>query len=752
MLVWPTTMIPHAIRATPEAVLFTYQRPDDTFAEVAVSANEHNPRSRLRLRGVANDLPDEVLAERLHRSLAHHLRASEPQASTWVAKATRLARSIADTELPRPETLRRAVTRIDAEPEGKHDAHRDDGDEPMPADLLSAVFLGALSRNDFATALAVGDEFRSLAGSSAVHPLVHAIYAAIRGLAEEAIGHAESFAAATVVSSDHRLAALLLSALDQRSASCRHSMITASREGRVEDYIALMDAARSARDAEAMLLAAEQLFSSPWPKRPPASEIIEGLLDLGLFTEAERRLRSAVELPTPDPEAVCLLSELSLWKGEVSEARQLAVRANLGTDDQGARLHTILGVCAWTRGDAGEAREAWETALDLDDLFGSARLWRAQALLRERNFKAALQDAQAKTLSAHPIGDILAALANMGLNRDWQRKPVKPSLSGLMELPDAANFVPVLRVLFPGGEWQETLYAGGDPTAVLTDALARFGLNRSRLTTVTSSTGIERVHVVTPRIETATLQLDLAVAPFETVYAELERRRTELGCMYADTYGAELLLWKGEYEQASTRFESVWQRTHTRWGYVGAGAAQSLLGDYERALEYWREGLELYGAYLDTEATYAYRGDVHYAMGRLDLAAADLEQATRATPTRLGAWVSLTLVKLDQERPKDAIAAFSEVRRLHPTLVWEACREAGLSPTLDVPMSDLRAVVEKGRELLRGNRSSKVYTFSTSDGRFHAVRANYARRWSGLASQALGLSLDVLAGCIARSN
>ncbi|MCB9751640.1 MAG: hypothetical protein H6713_16835 [Myxococcales bacterium] len=293
----------------------------------------------------------------------------------------------------------------------------------------------------------------------------------------------------------------------------------------------------------------------------------------------------------------------------------------------------------------------------------------------------------------------------------------------------------------------------GPPTIELgRRALRALGGNRSApLTRVTRPPATPRRWAYqTPRRAFEDLQLNLFHEPPDAVlarFADARRERPELPYPY--TYGAELLLWLGRYEEAAALLEEAWRRFKTRWAYVGAGAAQGLLGRPGRALDWWKRGAAQFQGMLDAEATYAYRGELYLVHDKPERARQELRFALRHRPSRVASWAALALSGLRVHDRDEAARALAELTRRAPALIWEARRARGLPPQTTLSLNTCSekhvcSTLEAALELARGNRSSKLLTFVDARGRLRVCGDDHATRWRALAGRARSVARDAL--------
>jgi tetratricopeptide (TPR) repeat protein len=277
------------------------------------------------------------------------------------------------------------------------------------------------------------------------------------------------------------------------------------------------------------------------------------------------------------------------------------------------------------------------------------------------------------------------------------------------------------------GRWVDALWA----------TLARYGGDRSA-----SPTLVEETYISTRRVSAARTRRSSALARQqeiltrapEEVLAELAAQAEREGdAPFIGTYACELLMWLGRADEAFARLDALWQTTRTRWSYIGSGAALSQLGRLDEARARWAEGERHFHGLLAAEATYAYRGDVWRELGEYERARADLVQALRTRPTRVGARVSLALTYARLGATESLHATLAELSAQAPGLLWEAHKNAGLGARIDPQAGATVQVLKSALTLLRGNRSSVVLSYYAADGSFRVHAAGRGRVWNEFA-------------------
>ena len=154
-----------------------------------------------------------------------------------------------------------------------------------------------------------------------------------------------------------------------------------------------------------------------------------------------------------------------------------------------------------------------------------------------------------------------------------------------------------------------------------------------------------------------------------------------------------------------------------------------MLGRDERAIQYFEDGFKIY-SYLPAEATYCYRAEIHMRAGRMDLAREDLEQVVEARPTRVGGWIIRAMWGLETGEHDLVAPTRDALLRLVPAYcsLVESKTPWGEDPETQ------RAFFERFLALLRGNRSSTMFSIVDDEGEFrvlpttpHRVQVQWAR-------------------------
>lgn len=402
------------------------------------------------------------------------------------------------------------------------------------------------------------------------------------------------------------------------------------------------------------------------------------------------------------------LAELALWRGDLDLAEREASTV-LATDPAHARALAVRGGVEVLRGALEPALATLDAAVAADAELFEALHFRGEALRRLGRHKDARADFDL-AIALHG-GHSFTARANRLLGVIEER----PELG---DAPYAADtYLELLDALTP---------LAGPPSSEAKAGLAR-GL-RPHLARAIDALGGNRSTTPTRHEDGRAVPIPLRLDARAAARAQQERMRFEpvervlagfapLVAAHGDwptihCHEGETLLWIGRYEEAIACFEralSLFERT--RWGWIGLMASRLMAGDLdgaERANEH---------AMRDPppgRTLFVYRGELHLARGRLDLAEADLERARVMNPERLAC--PLLLARLAVARG-DAARARGEIdaaRTAAPAFFFDVER-AGASAR------DPDALARTALTMMRGNRTAGLVSYFTHDGRLRFV-------------------------------
>jgi tetratricopeptide (TPR) repeat protein len=196
------------------------------------------------------------------------------------------------------------------------------------------------------------------------------------------------------------------------------------------------------------------------------------------------------------------------------------------------------------------------------------------------------------------------------------------------------------------------------------------------------------------------------------IVGRLEQLEAERGAHpLIATYGAELLLWAGDYDQAAVWLQrAVELDDHTRWAYIGLAILHNVTGRPEAALKAIARQQELLQPLANS---FVCTAEAHLQLGDLGRAVTDYEAAVEAHPTRVAAWLGLAAAR--QRRGQSTAAPLERVRHLTPVFFGQWQQEAAGGDELEH--------LEHGLRMLRGNRGSGLITWRTRDGALHGENA-----------------------------
>jgi tetratricopeptide (TPR) repeat protein len=746
---WPPGLQPTSLFACRHGVEFCYLAPENRLFRVMAQLGPGPPR-RLEVHEEPGSEP--FVTARLGKAVALRLQRS-PGARGWLSRAAVFVEEVSrmrafggDGGDPIIDRLLEQVLALST-----HESDRDalgldrdldaleralaDARSKLGDDVLAELGIVAwLTAGSYERALELWDrhsavieardDLRDLACSALVRGYL--------GYVGEAQARAARLVARTCDAVEARYLAALLAYLHQPALAARQLHLAASDPGDGRAFEAHHRLARVAAEGRVYELAREAAEAMCEHAEGPAQRVQAAsmLREAGEFGSAEAVLEQILAVQPDERDATRMLATLRLWRGDHRGAAGLA-RELLERDPDDLLALRSLGIAAHLDGRSRASLELLDRVLELDERDDEARLWRPEILDDLGRCVQARKEVSKVALGDHPAWQLVVARIELGFEHENHRFIADDLIRQLLGDEAVAR-----------GHASRQLAID-----TITRALARFGGNRSaRLTTLTSDGSLRWLdELVSPRRRAELCQLEATRREVDEVLTDFEAlAKAHPEVPFFVTYPAELLLWRGDYERAFARFEQIWQATRTRWGYVGSGAAAMLLGRHEQALALWEEG-KAYYRYLDAEATYCYRGELFRRRGELEPARADLELALRARPTRLGAWVNLALLEHAAGREQALRAAVARVEALCPPYAWAARREAGLAqPRAALEADALATWMSTLLALMRGNRSSVMYTIVERDTDLRVLSADPPQVSREYGRRCLGLFMDEL--------
>lgn len=683
---WPRGLRPASIRVTEQRACFLYVHPESGWAEVWLHPGG---RSLCRDSMVFSD----AALRRLEDALRARWQRDSPAADAWLASALRHRASVlavAPTAPPRDgaiDTARRVLLArhhpLEAL-EGLKDFEPETGRELSCAELACRAFLLALAgRSPEARPLAVEAGERAL------------------GLERGPVAH-------------------LLATLTEVDAASA-CLAGGKRDGTIPMRSLAWVAGLAGNPEHARIAVEELLASNSGDERRAA---LDSLIVAGSLDDTLAWLKARAEA-YPSSELFERIAELHLWRLETSEARTFAARAG---DTPVAAL--VLGAVDVL---AGQHQVALERLADLNGRPEvTARLWCIRALLELGRVHQAISLSQAGSYADRAAWKLWRTYADAHADPTTALRGKEAFQTRL--LLETIHSKAVV----------DAAYARDELAMRLTrQTLERMGGNYSPLATWLTNGSLQISYLFAPRARAVNAQLAIVEHGMDAALADLEAQaRAMPSSPFPRTYRAELLLWSGRTSEARDAFTEIWEQTRTRWGYVGLGAAELYLGNVSAALAAWEDGLNHYD-YLPAEATRAYRGEAYLATDRLEEARAELEHATQASPTRVGAWAALALARLRASDAAGARAALDEIASRAPALLAMVADEHRVKPRSSDPGA-MQLLASATLESLGGNRASELFTFRDHRGRQRALRSVPADHWPRLADQVAPLALDLL--------
>jgi tetratricopeptide (TPR) repeat protein len=771
MRAWPRGLRPTSLCASRRGVELSYRVPasepavDDRWFRVVASLELRHP-SGMSVRGIPG--PDGAALDRLVKAVELRLRRSPP-ARVWLSRARELVDALAhmrafggegsesdaaiDELLACVAELRRETQALSPERCREIETILSRAGERLGAATVAELGVGLwLAGGAFERALDRFSRWREAIAAREDRGALAcaAIMSSYLGRVAHAQEQAKRLAAQARDAIDARHAGELLEQLRRPELAVDLLRMAASDAGGdaglFDAHRRLALAAAAAHDEALVRRAAAAMRAhAQHPDQLLAAAVMQR--EGGEFLAAEATLEQLLGEHPDAREAALLLASSRLWRGDHAGAAELAQQLVDADENDRAALRT-LGAARDLGGAPEQALELLDRALAIDAGDDEARLWRAEVLDHLGRYQQARADVNAVSLGDLPAWQLLRALIEEHAN------------PGLRIEQDTWFIVDTnIRQLLGDEAPADTGASHELAVATIRRAIDRLGGNRStRLTTPTETEPVSLRwldDVESPRRRAESLQLRATYLSVDEVLAEFAAlAQAHPQVPFFTTYPAELLLWRGEYEEAFARFQKIWRATRTRWGYVGSGAAAMLLGRDEEALALWEEGKDYY-RYIDAEATYCYRGELYRRRGELERALPDLELAVRARPARLGAWINLALLHHAAGREEQLREAVDHVEQLCPAFAWEARREVGLAGSLDAPAATLEPDtlaewMSKLLELMCGNRSSGMYTIFDAERVLRVIPVAPAQLWREYGRRALSLFEDELLTELAR--
>ncbi len=440
------------------------------------------------------------------------------------------------------------------------------------------------------------------------------------------------------------------------------------------------------------------------------------LIDVGEFKDALALLEDCARREPHSVEARARLAELRLWHGRLKPAVE-AADAALALSARCAVALRIQGAAACLAGDHRGASKLLRQACALAPEDRLARAWLGETLRRLDETEEAIA-ALERSLSGlapweRPAGALInLALAKLALGRD------------------ASAETSAVHEALPWRQLGLAKLSGIDLTSAKTleRALGYLKGNRGHPATMAwdpaaSRATKEDIHY-NARVTTMGLQSALRFGSVERVLAEFdELLRENPDQPYAAESRGEVCLWAGRYGEAE-RFikEGLKLDPGLPWPNIGLCGIYAVRGEHERALKHLRLA-SANGAEEHRLATW--RGELYRRMGRPAAALAELKKSRSPFPFRPGLWLNVALAGGDGDGLHGRRALFERLRRHMPDFLEDAAEQARVAwPPARTRRGDAALVrlLETALEMMKGNRSSWMYTYVLKSGELKHIK------------------------------
>ncbi len=500
---------------------------------------------------------------------------------------------------------------------------------------------------------------------------------------------------------------------------------------------------------------AHEAVAEAWDAEPQAWPTLHNLmLRSGGLAEVERRLKDLLGHSDQPLFVQGALGRLALWRGRTAEA-QAAGDALLAEYPDAVEGLFLVGASR-ALGDMPDAKAPLEQCLArLQPRSGwversAVHGWLSEVAVQESDLERALHHADLAMSSAefYSANALLQRHRVILMLEAQKRKPAKRSgekkrrsvwarvvrwMTPLVENVVSSSVNPRWRPAVANyGHFCDSGPANWDSSnenfAEMLDHIhAHIGGNRSSIPTWNSDTdGLLIIpSSISTHIDTRSVQQHLRALPVEAVIEEFNA----LAQAHPDnpevhTYGGEVRVWAGHYAASEDSFRTALQGSFTTiWSWIGLGAAQGLQGRLREGLATFQEGYE--ATDFEGPSVFVYRGEFHRRLGDVEAARRDLDLAIQHKPQRVSAWINRVLLDADMGDESPMALMATAMKRSNPGLWSDAADVAGSDPR---DAQAHRAILEACLTLMRGNRSSQIFTYLLPDGtlRFAAWRAEDA--------------------------
>ncbi len=442
-----------------------------------------------------------------------------------------------------------------------------------------------------------------------------------------------------------------------------------------------------------------------------AAELLE---EMGEYGAAVRHLRKVVRMSPRSLGAAVKMGRLELWHGRFRQARLCAQRA-LALDPSHGPAYIIRGAAAVLEGRYPKALADLDRAIELNPNEPEAYVWRGELHRLKRRLGPALADLD-RALKDFPYH--LGAFINIAIINRLMNKPVSPERRQYI-----ASCVPKEIVVLRTGRQPVPL-----PKKGLMRALASMKGNRSHKQTFLWGKGgrarlVDHIHYF-PRNLLVDLQSKIRFGDADSVLEEFSWRLAQAPEeAYLYSHRAEVYLWVGRYADALSDFSRARSLNDALlWPKVGTAAVHLMQGQYAQALKLIQYAAKKGGTNSIISLWY---GEIHRRMGDPAKALRTFDKIKEIPPFRPALWLNRALAMStlgDREGPREILLAL--LRHL-PEFMSDILHASGLSAQESKDWrSDavVQRLLEKGLEMMRGNRSRWMYTYYDDRDRLKIMR------------------------------
>jgi tetratricopeptide (TPR) repeat protein len=474
------------------------------------------------------------------------------------------------------------------------------------------------------------------------------------------------------------------------------------------------------------------------------------------------------------------LATIHLWRGETGDADHHA-QAALAAGADAAAIRRLRAGVRLLEGQPWMALEQLDCLVAQRSADAETRVWRAEALLRAGQVKAAIREVRvagdaSPDNSTYVALRIIAGLAALHRRRrpyaDLVARRAVAALCGADQGARVHRFTRRFTRRRFIGRWlvidrvlaiaSRLLRSTGIAVPEVDHPKAMESIFESALQRL----GGNRTHETPTRVDDGKL-LPLRIAPPPRAevkaalyavriggYDEARKRLDLLTERYPDWphpwfYRAELLMWMGLLDDArrdldvalrknapstrhgwSLRFRDA-EIERSQWPLIGLAGIEVLQGRPKEALRTITRATRLFNG-PPAQPYFAWRGEILRALGRYEEARTVLEQVCPPGGYRLGSWITLALTCRDlgdRERPRQILAYLAEHA---PRLMLEVTGHAVNASNMGGALAEAGALarlsddethelLERARQAMRGNRSASCVTFVDASNRLHAI-------------------------------